>query len=59
MDDRTDLSDEDVLSEAAIRQLREKLREAIEIGWAEVILVVENGCLRWIRGPAPSEPVQK
>ena len=59
MDKRTDLSDEDILSEAVIQQLREKLRQAIEIGWAEVILVVEKGCLKWIRGPAPSEPARK
>ncbi len=58
MDTKADYSD-DILTEAVIQQLREKLRQAVGFGFAEVVLVVEKGRLRWIRGPAPSEPVRR
>ena len=47
-----------VLTPALTRQIDEKLAEAVEIGYATVELVVQKGQLRWIRGPAPSEPVR-
>jgi hypothetical protein len=46
-----------VLTVAAIRQLDAKLSEAVRAKYAEITLVVEEGRLRWIRGPAVSEPV--
>lgn len=48
-----------ILTEAMIRQLEDKLRQAVEYGYAEVVIVVEKGRPRWIRGPAPSEPVRR
>ena len=48
-----------VLTPALAQQLNEKLSEAIRMGYATIELVVEKGELRWIRGPAPSEPVRK
>lgn len=47
-----------VLTLPAIKQIDAKLAEAVQIGYAAVELVVEKGRLRWIRGPAPSEPVR-
>jgi hypothetical protein len=48
-----------VLTEASVQQLDEKLAEAIEMQYAEIILVVQEGRFRWIRGPAPSDPVKR
>lgn len=48
-----------VLTRGVVLQIDRKVAEAIEIGYAEVTLVIEKGCLRWIRGPAPSEPVRR
>jgi len=48
-----------VLTPALVQQLNEKLAEAIRIGYATVELVIEKGELRWIRGPAPSEPARR
>lgn len=47
------------LSEAALAKVKAKVEEALALGFAEVTLVIEHGRLRWIRGPAPSEPVQE
>jgi len=47
-----------VLTPALIEQLNSKLAEAMAMGFATVELVVEKGRLRWIRGPAPSEPAR-
>jgi hypothetical protein len=47
-----------VLTAAMIEQLNEKVAEAMRIGYATVELVIEKGELRWVRGPAPSEPVR-
>jgi hypothetical protein len=47
-----------VLTPATILQIDGKLAEAIRMRFAEVTLVVENGKLRFIRGPSPSEPVR-
>jgi hypothetical protein len=47
------------LSEAAIRQIAEKVAQGCRLGFAEVVLVIEKGRLRWIRGPAPSEPIRQ
>jgi hypothetical protein len=46
-----------VLTPGLIQQIEAKLRQAMVYGNAEVTLVVKSGKLRWIRGPAPSEPV--
>lgn len=51
--------DDNRLSEATIQQIAEKVAEACRLGFAEVILVIEKGRLRWIRGPAPSEPIRQ
>lgn len=48
-----------ILTGAILQQLERKLQEACRIGYAEITLVVEKGRLRWIRGPAPSEPVAR
>jgi len=48
-----------VLTEAAIRQIDRKLTEAVDMRFAEVVLVIENGKYRFIRGPSPSEPVSR
>ena len=47
-----------VLTEASIQQLDDKLAEAIKMQFAEITLVIEKGKFRWIRGPAPDEPVK-
>jgi hypothetical protein len=48
-----------ILTAAMIEQLNEKLAEAMRLGYATVELVIEKGELRWVRGPAPSEPVRR
>lgn len=45
-----------VLKPNIIRQLDEKLAQAMQLGYAEITLIIEKGRLRWIRGPAPSVP---
>ena len=47
-----------VLTPVVIQQIDEKLAEAIKIGYATIELIVQKGKLRWIRGPAPSEPAR-
>lgn len=47
-----------VLTPASIQQIDEKLAEAVRHGYAVVTLEVQKGKLRWIKGPAPSEPVR-
>ena len=47
-----------VLTPVTVKQIDEKVSQAIRCGYATVTLVVEKGRLRWIRGPAPSEPVR-
>lgn len=51
-------SDWQVLTPALAQQIDEKLSEAVRIGFAAVELIVEKGSPKWIRGPAPSEPVR-
>lgn len=48
----------EVLTPTLAHQIDRKLSTAIRIGFAVVELVVEGGKLRWIRGPAPSEPAR-
>ena len=48
-----------VLTEASIKQLDDKLFEATRMHYAEIVLVVEEGRYRFIRGPAPSDPVRQ
>jgi len=47
-----------VLTPAIIQQIDEKLAEAVEHGYAIIELEVQKGKLRFIKGPAPSEPVR-
>lgn len=47
-----------VLTPAIIEQIDEKLAEAVQHGYAIVELEVQKGKLRFIKGPAPSEPVR-
>ncbi len=44
------------LTREMVEQIDRKVKAAMLLGYAEVILVVEKGMLRWVRGPAPSEP---
>jgi hypothetical protein len=48
-----------ILTEASVQQIDRKLTEAVDMRFAEVVLVVENGKYRFIRGPSPSEPVSR
>ena len=52
------LSSLKVLTPAIIQQIDEKLAEAVEHGYAIIELEVLQGKLRFIKGPAPSEPVR-
>lgn len=52
------LSSLKVLTPAIIEQIDEKLAEAVQHGYAIVELEVQKGKLRFIKGPAPSEPVR-
>ena len=58
MKEEAEQATDEVLSDAAIAQIREKVAEAIKFGFAEVTLVIEKSRLAWIRGPAPSERIR-
>lgn len=47
-----------VLTPAFAKQIDDKLAVAVKLSYAVVELIIEKGRPRWIRGPAPSEPVQ-
>jgi len=47
-----------VLTPALVSQLNDKLTQAVAYGYATVEIIVEKGEVRWIRGPAPSEPAR-
>ena len=42
-----------VLSDRKLEQLERILKQAVQMQYAEVTLVIEKGSLRRVRGPAP------